>query len=83
MLNAQCSPSFFRFRSALRDGCGIASYTLQLSTNLAASNWISLLVTNSTTTNSFLFADPNATNYQRYYRVLIGPWRTEQRNFGL
>jgi hypothetical protein len=47
-------------------------YTVQMSTNLSSTNWISLFITNNTTTNSFLLTDPNATNQQRYYRILIG-----------
>ena len=49
------------------------NYTLQVSTNLHYNNWTTLLITNSTTTNSLLLIDPNATNQQRFYRVLIGP----------
>jgi len=49
------------------------NYTLQVSTNLFSNNWSTLLTTNSTTTNSLLVVDPNATNQQRFYRVLIGP----------
>jgi hypothetical protein len=49
------------------------NYTLQMSTNLSATNWTSLFTTNSTTTNAFIVADPHATNEQRFYRVLIGP----------
>lgn len=54
---------------------GIAgqNYTLQMSTNLASNNWTALLVTNNPATNSFIIADPNATNRQRFYRVLVGP----------
>ena len=47
-------------------------YTVQMSTNLSSTNWISLFITNNTTTNSFLLTDPNATNQQRFYRILIG-----------
>lgn len=45
------------------------TYTIQMSTNLLSTNWIPLLVTNPVN-NSFLFSDPNATNKQRFYRVL-------------
>ncbi len=54
-------------------GAANQNYTLQLSTNLSSTNWIPLFITNNTTTNSFLLTDPNATNKQRFYRVLIGP----------
>ena len=48
------------------------NYTVQMSTNLASTNWTSLLVTNPSS-SVFLFSDPNATNKQRYYRVRVGP----------
>lgn len=68
------SPSWLtnRFQMMLI-GAANQNYTLQLSTNLSSTNWTSLFVTNSATTNSFNLADPNATNKQRFYRVLIGP----------
>ena len=47
-------------------------YTVQMSTNLSSATWTSLFITNNPTTNSFLLTDPNATNQQRYYRILIG-----------
>jgi hypothetical protein len=53
-------------------GASNQNYTVQMSTNLSSTNWISLFITNNTTTNSFLLTDPNATNQQRYYRILIG-----------
>ncbi|MFM2294336.1 MAG: hypothetical protein RLZZ350_749, partial [Verrucomicrobiota bacterium] len=49
------------------------NYTIQTSTNLSSTNWISLFVTNSTLTNSFIVTDSAATNKQRSYRVLVGP----------
>jgi hypothetical protein len=48
-------------------------YTLQLSTNLNSTNWISLLSTSNSTSNSFIVTDPNATNKQGFYRILINP----------
>jgi len=48
------------------------NYTVQVSTNLAA-HWTSLLVTNNPDVGTFLVRDANATNHQRFYRVLIGP----------
>jgi hypothetical protein len=54
-------------------GASNQNYTVQMSTNLSSTNWIPLFITNNTTTNSFLLTDPNATNQQRLYRVLIGP----------
>jgi hypothetical protein len=57
----------------LLTGVAGQNYTLQMCTNLSATNWASLLTTNSATTNAFMVTDPNATNQQRYYRLLIGP----------
>jgi hypothetical protein len=48
------------------------NYTVQMSTNLSATNWNSLLVTNPPA-GSFLITDPNATNPARFYRILLGP----------
>jgi hypothetical protein len=53
-------------------GASGQNYTIQVSTNLNSSNWVPLYVTNGTTTN-FLVTDPNATNQERFYRLLIGP----------
>ena len=53
-------------------GASNQNYTVQMSTNLSSTNWISLFITNNMTTNSFLLTDPNATNQQRFYRILIG-----------
>jgi hypothetical protein len=49
------------------------NYTVQVSTNLGAGNWATLLITNNPATNSYYLTDPNATNKQRFYRILIGP----------
>jgi hypothetical protein len=49
------------------------NYTLQKSTNISSTNWFTLYVTNNSGTNSFLVIDPNATNKQGFYRILIGP----------
>ena len=54
-------------------GASNQNYPVQMSTNLSSTNWISLFTTNNATTNSFLLSDPNATNKQRFYRILIGP----------
>lgn len=45
------------------------SYTLQISTNLAATNWAAQF-TFQLTTNPFPILDSSATNQQRYYRLL-------------
>lgn len=67
---AKISGTQFQF---LLTGAANQNYTLQMSTNLSSANWTSLFTTNSATTNSFLVTDPNATNGQRFYRILIGP----------
>jgi phage-related protein len=54
-------------------GASNQNYTVQMSTNLSSTNWISLFITNNATTNSFLLTDPSATNRQRFYRILTGP----------
>lgn len=66
---AKISATQFQFLLA---GAAGQNYTLQMATNLSATNWNSLYTTNSAT-NSFLLVDPNATNQQRFYRILIGP----------
>ena len=45
------------------------NYTVQVSTNLASSNWTTL-VSFQMTNNSIPVTDVNATNSQRFYRVL-------------
>jgi hypothetical protein len=59
-----------RFQMRLT-GFANQNYTLQLSTNLTS--WTALFITNNATTNTFFLADPNATNKQQFYRILIGP----------
>jgi len=54
-------------------GAARQNYTLQVSTDLAATNWTSLFVTNNPDLGTFLVRDLNATNQQRFYRILIGP----------
>lgn len=49
------------------------NYTLQVSTNLGATNWTSLFVTNNPDIGTFIVRDVNATGGQSVYRVLIGP----------
>ena len=68
------SPSWLtnQFKMQLT-GASNQNYTIQVSTNLSSSNWTSLVITNSMTTNSFIVVDPNATNKERFYRILIGP----------
>jgi hypothetical protein len=59
--------------SMLLTGASNQNYTIQASTNLNVSAWTSVLITNNRTANSFIVADPKATNVQRVYRVLVGP----------
>jgi hypothetical protein len=68
------SPSWSmnQFRVRLT-GTANQNYTLQMSTNLGSSNWISLFVTNSATAGSFVLIDGNATNRHGFYRILTGP----------
>lgn len=47
------------------------NYTVQVTTNFT--NWTTFLATNSPSANPFMVSDPNATNAQQFYRVLIGP----------
>jgi hypothetical protein len=49
------------------------NYTVQRSTNLISTNWISLFITNNATTSSILVTDPTATNNEGFYRILVGP----------
>ena len=47
------------------------NYTILVSTNLASTNWSTLLVANLT--NNFMFFQDQATNKQRFYRAQRGP----------
>jgi len=68
------SPSWFTNRFQMRlTGVPGQNYTLQMSSNLQPNSWTTLYATNRAGTNSFLLADPNATNGQRSYRILVGP----------
>ena len=68
------SPAWLTNQFSLRlIGAANQNYTIQMSTNLSSTNWASLFITNNATTNSFILTDLNATNKQRFYRVLIGP----------
>ncbi len=48
------------------------NYTVQVSTNLASTNWHTLLITNLSASPAFI-QDNQATNAQRFYRVELGP----------
>jgi len=54
-------------------GVANQNYTVQMATNLNGANWMTLYITNNPVTGSFLLTDPNATNHQRFYRILVGP----------
>ncbi len=54
-------------------GAANQNYSVQMSTNLNFTDWITLFSTNNPTANSFLLTDPHATNQQRFYRILVGP----------
>ncbi|MGH7940293.1 MAG: putative Ig domain-containing protein [Limisphaerales bacterium] len=54
------------------NGAAGQNYAVQMSTNLASTNWIPLLSTNPSG-SSFLFDDTHATNRSRFYRVKEGP----------
>jgi hypothetical protein len=60
-------PSEMRFRFSASPG---QNYTMQFSTNLA--NWTTLAATNAET-NLVKFTDFDATNFARFYRVLLAP----------
>jgi hypothetical protein len=71
VLNSVSYSSGKRFSIQLNGVAG-QNYTLQMSTNLTSTNWLSILVTNAPS-GSFFITDPNATNIGRYYRVMVGP----------
>lgn len=60
------SPTHFSFEVT---GAISTTYTLQFSTNLSLTNWSSLF-SFQLTTNPFSITDLQATNRQRYYRLL-------------
>ena len=59
------SPTQFGFN--FNGGVGV-NYTVQVSTNLASTNW-SALYSLQLTNSPFLVVDPNATNSPRFYRI--------------
>ncbi len=61
-----------RFQMLLT-GASNQNYTVQMSTNLTSTNWVTLYTTNNPAANNFILPDPNATNRQRFYRILLGP----------
>lgn len=68
------SPAWISNRFQIRlTGGSNQNYTVQMSTDLSAPNWMTLFITNNALTNSFMVVDPNATNKQRFYRIGVGP----------
>ena len=53
------------------NGVAGQNYTLLMSTNLASTNWMPILVTNAPA-DTFDIMDPNATNIGRFYRIKRG-----------
>jgi hypothetical protein len=70
VLNSAGLLSSGKFRFQINGDAG-QNYTLQMSTNLAATNWISVLATNAPA-GSFFITDTNATNLNRFYRIKVG-----------
>ena len=68
----QCDPGASygnqQFSLTLTGTPGI-NYAIQISTNLALSNWTAV-VTNSPTNGTFSFTDTHATNKSRFYRAV-------------
>jgi len=64
------SPTQFGFNL---NGAGGNNYTVQFSSDLASTNWSTLMVISNLPGNSVFVQDYNATNRQRYYRALLGP----------
>ena len=64
------SPSAFRRRNlgSTSTAASTSNYTVQVSTNLASTNW-STLFSLQLTNSPFFVVDPNATNSARFYRV--------------
>jgi YD repeat-containing protein len=70
-LSTPTRPSSSQFQMLL-DGVAGQNYTVQTTTNLASTNWSTLLITNAPG-SSIQIIDPHATNQVRFYRVLFGP----------
>jgi uncharacterized GH25 family protein len=58
----------FRFQLS---GAASQTYTVQVLTNLASTNWSTLMTTNLSANSAFI-QDNQATNTQRFYRVKVG-----------
>jgi len=66
-LSGTAAPARSQFQLSYLVNTGL-TYVVQLSTNLAAGNWVSI-ATNMATTNPVVFVDPHATNSPAFYRV--------------
>jgi hypothetical protein len=66
---ARLSASQFHFQLT---GAMGQNYTVQACTNLASTNWFTLMITNLSA-NPVFIQDNQATNKQRFYRVKVGP----------
>jgi hypothetical protein len=55
--------------SLMLTGTASTNYVIQVSTNLAVNNWLSV-VTNTATGGTFSFTDTHATNQNRFYRAM-------------
>ena len=66
---ARLSASQFHFQLTGATG---QNYTVQACTNLASTNWFTLMTTNLSASPVFI-QDNQATNKQRFYRVKVGP----------
>jgi hypothetical protein len=66
---ARLSGNQFQFQFS---GLAGQNYTVQVSTNLASTNWHTLLITNLLASPVFI-QDNQATNKERFYRVMVGP----------
>jgi len=70
-LQAPLSLSAGGFQFTLNGMAG-QNYTIQASTNLGRSNWVTALVTNAPC-DAVLIRDPEATNGARFYRAVVMP----------
>jgi hypothetical protein len=65
---ARLSDTQFRFQLS---GTAGQTYSVQVLTNLASTNWLTLMTTNLSASPA-LIQDNQATNKQRFYRVKVG-----------
>ena len=72
VITSPARPDAFRFQFSCNNAPGY-TFTMQYANSLNTPLWTTFLITNSVTAGSFIVVDANATNSQRYYRVLVGP----------